>query len=479
MAFYSEASNISHNGDNNGLRDAFLYDRINNRVRRISLSSSGVEGNGNTGVRGERRGIDISDDGMLVVYSSQANNLVSGDTNLTSDIFMYTHVGQTTTRLNMNGGVQSNGSSQNPAISGDGSVVAYMTGATNQGTVDTNGLADIYYLDVLTLAAQRASVSSLGAESNGTGLSPAINRTGSVIAFESNSTNLVPGDTLGHFDVFVRDLAGSGTTERASLTWDGQEAINYAYQVTLSADGNRVGFTSAAGNMVPGGGGTSSVYLRDRSLGTVERWGEDSAGGVGFSGSEDACLDSSGYRMAFASLAPLVAADANGLIDIYVTGCGPAGTSYCGGPALACPCSNAGSAGRGCENSSTTGGALCQAFGTPSVSADDLYLVSYGTGASVPVLYFQGESLLGGGTGVPFGDGVRCVGTNIKRLGVKIAVGGYAEFGTGSDTPISIQGAIGILGGTHYYQAWYRDTAAYCTSSVFNVSNAIEIVWLP
>jgi hypothetical protein len=258
-----------------------------------------------------------------------------------------------------------------------------------------------------------------------------------------------------------------------------QEGNNYAYQATLSADGNRVAFTSAASNLTPTGSGIQTVYLRDRSLGTVERWGENLAGGVSFSGSADACLDNDGYRMAFGSLASLVASDVNGMIDIYVTGCGPQGTSYCGGSTVVCPCANSGSAGRGCENSSSTGGALCQAFGTPSVSTDEVFLVSYGTGATVPVLFFQGESLLGGGAGLPFGDGVRCVGTNIQRLGVKIAVGGYAEYGSGSDTPISVQGAVVIIGGTRYYQAWYRDSAAYCTAGTFNVSNAVEINWLP
>jgi Tol biopolymer transport system component len=479
VAFYSEASNISHNNDTNGTRDAFLYERAFNRVRRISISSAGAEANANIGVRGERRGIDISDDGLRVVYSSNANNLVNGDTNLAADIFLYEHVGQSTTRLNMNGGVQSNGFSQSPVISGDGNVVAYMTSATNQGALDTNGVTDIYYLDVSTLVAHRASISTFGAQANNPCTWPAINRTGSVIAFESGATSLVSGDTLGHVDVFLRDLVGAGATERVSLTWDGEEANNYAYQATLSADGKRVGFTSGATNLIPGGGGIQSVYLRDRDLGTLERWGENSNGEAGFSGSVDASLDNDGYRMAFASLAQLVPSDVNGMIDIYVTGCGPQGTSHCGGPSTLCPCANAGSAGRGCENSSSTGGALCQAFGTPSISADEVYLVSYGTGANVPVLYFQGEALLGGGTGLPFGDGVRCVGTNIQRLGVKIAAGGYAEYGTGSDTPISTQGAIGILGGTRYYQAWYRDTAAFCTPGSFNVSNAIEVVWLP
>jgi Tol biopolymer transport system component len=479
VAFYSEASNISHNFDNNGVRDAFLFERANNRVRRISVSSSGVEGNAVTGTRGTQRGLDISNDGRLVVYNSNASTLVSGDTNSVSDIFLYNNANQTTKRVNFANGVQSNASSQNPVISGNGLFVAYMSSANNQGSIDTNGAIDIYHASTITnFSTQRVSVSSSGAQANTSCWYPAINHEGNMIAFDSQSTSLVSGDSGAFTDVFVHDL-WTATTVRASLTWNGQEANNYAYHATISANGNMVGFTSAASNMTLEGAIVQSVYVRDKSLGTVMRWGESATGEAGFAGSSDPSFDSSGQRMAFASLQSLVPSDTNGDIDIYVTGCAPTGSNFCGGPTLACPCANTGLAGRGCHNSSSVGGALCQSYGSAQFSSDTVFLTVFGTGPTVPVLFFQGEGLVNGGLGTVLGDGIRCVGTNIQRLGVKVASGGYAEYGTGGDTPISVAGGLSIFGGTRYYQAWYRDPATYCTSNAFNVSNAVQIDWQP
>ena len=149
-------------------------------------------------------------------------------------------------------------------------------------------------------------------------------------------------------------------------------------------------------------------------------------------------------------------------------------TSYCFGTATTCPCANAGSPGNGCANSNFAIGANLTATGNAQVSADSVLL----TGTNMPngpVLYFQGTTQVS----AIFGDGLRCVGGAVIRLGVKFNVGNTSSYPTGADLPVSIKGMIPAAGGTRHYQAWYRDAMAFCTVSTFNLSNGITITWTP
>jgi hypothetical protein len=144
----------------------------------------------------------------------------------------------------------------------------------------------------------------------------------------------------------------------------------------------------------------------------------------------------------------------------------------------ACPCANEANAGAGtgCKSSLGVGGLLGTA-GTPSVSMDSLGLV----GSSMPntsVLYFQGTQTVNGGLGVTFGDGLRCVGGFVKRLGTKMNVLGASVYPSGPDTPVSMNGSCSA-GDVRYYQAWYRNTATFCTAETFNYTNGIRVTWLP
>jgi len=155
------------------------------------------------------------------------------------------------------------------------------------------------------------------------------------------------------------------------------------------------------------------------------------------------------------------------------------GTPYCfgDGSGTACPCGNnspAGS-GAGCLNSLGTGGLLA-ATGTASISNDTLSL----NGSGMPngaVLYFQGTLQLAGGAGAVFGDGLRCAGGTVIRLGTKTNVGGSSSYPGGS-TPISIKGS-NVAGNIRDYQGWYRNAQVFCTSATFNLTNGIQITWAP
>lgn len=142
-----------------------------------------------------------------------------------------------------------------------------------------------------------------------------------------------------------------------------------------------------------------------------------------------------------------------------------------------CPCTNGPAflSPFACANSTSRGAELV-AGGTASVSADTLVLRARLMPPNTNVLFFQGTSK---STGSPLGDGRLCVAGPLTRLGVKTASGGVAHFPTAGDPSISAAGQVGIAGGTRAYQAYYRDTATFCTTATFNLSAAFELAWTP
>jgi hypothetical protein len=145
---------------------------------------------------------------------------------------------------------------------------------------------------------------------------------------------------------------------------------------------------------------------------------------------------------------------------------------------MACPCGNSGIAGHGCANSINTSGAGLVATGEARVSADSFTLAGSGMPDSF-VLYFQGTNTLNGGAGIAFGDGLLCLGGSITRLGIALNAGGTSQFPLAGSPPVSIGGQIPQTGGVRQYQAWYRDSPPYCTTGTFNLTNALEVLWLP
>jgi hypothetical protein len=179
---------------------------------------------------------------------------------------------------------------------------------------------------------------------------------------------------------------------------------------------------------------------------------------------------------------PVVGAMINGmqLRKISCVGC----TSYCfgDGSGTACPCGNAGVAGRGCDNSFGTDGGRLTASGTPSVSADDVLLVASDLPPSTTVLFFQGTQRQASGFGTVFGDGLLCASGTVLRLGGRVTTGGTASYGAGDGTPalVSVHGMLPAGGGLRAYQGWYRNQAPmFCTPDRFNLTNGIEIPWAP
>ncbi len=159
--------------------------------------------------------------------------------------------------------------------------------------------------------------------------------------------------------------------------------------------------------------------------------------------------------------------------------CASNGTTFCAGDgsATACPCGNSGAVGHGCANSVDPGGARLSATGTASLAADTLDLV----GTQMPnaaVLYFQGTTQQNGGMGTRFGDGLRCAGGVIVRLGAHVNAGGSSHHPSAGHASISQAGQV-TSPGVRTYQCWYRNASPFCQPSTFNLTNGTSVVWSP
>jgi hypothetical protein len=254
-----------------------------------------------------------------VAFGSCASNLVAGDTNV-SDIFVHDRVTGITERVSVDSsGAQANGGSDHPSISADGQVVTFDSWASNLVFGDTNGLSDIFVHDRVTGITERMSVDSSGAEANSESWPPSISADGQVVAFGSGASNLVAGDTNGWFDVFVHERA-TGITERVSVDSSGAEGNRDSRWPSISVDGQVVAFHSDASNLVAGdSNSTTDVFVHDRATAITERASVDSTGTEANSISGGSSISADGQVVAFyGSASNLVAGDTNGAYDVFV-----------------------------------------------------------------------------------------------------------------------------------------------------------------
>ncbi|MGC1376745.1 MAG: peptidoglycan DD-metalloendopeptidase family protein [Anaerolineales bacterium] len=313
VAFMSYATNLV-SGDTNGTNDVFVRDTQTNITTRVSLNSSGVQGNGDSQYP------SISVNGRYVAFFSNASNLVSGDTNGDDDIFVRDTQMNVTTRVSVNSSdMQANGSSGSPSISADGRYVAFDSDANNLVSGDTNGASDVFVRDTVANSTTRVSLDSSGTQGNNGSYGHSISADGRYVAFASTASNLVSGDTNGMYDIFVRDMQ-TNTTRRVSVDSSGAQANGSFDPPSISADGRYVAFDSDASNLVSGDtNGTSDVFVRDTVANNTTRVSLDSSGIQGNNVSGGPCISPDGRYVAFASAASnLVSGDTNGKEDIFV-----------------------------------------------------------------------------------------------------------------------------------------------------------------
>jgi Tol biopolymer transport system component len=234
-------------------------------AERIGVEAGGDQGNG------ESDGPVLSAAGRFVAFTSRAGNLVPGDTNGRQDVFVRDRQKGTTARVSVGtGDGQGNRESWEGELSADGRFVAFTSFARNLVPGDTNGFTDVFVRDRQTGTTERVSVGA-GGQGDHESSHPALSADGRFVAFGSFASNLVPGDTNDSWDVFVRDRR-TGRTERVSVSTGSGQGRGGSSSPTLSADGRFVAFHSHASNLVPGDtNGRSDVFVHDRQTGRTER----------------------------------------------------------------------------------------------------------------------------------------------------------------------------------------------------------------
>lgn len=314
VAFQSRASNLVLGDVNGHTDDVFVRDLQLGTTTLVSLDSSGIPANSYSNFT------SISADGRFVAFESQASNLVPGDTNSTWDIFVRDRLTGTTTRASVDSsGIEGNAGSLKPSLSGDGRYVAFESDATNLVPGDTNGQSDVFVHDLVTGATARASVGSVGTQGNLASYFPSISADGRHVAFHSDAFVLVQDDDNAVQDVFVRDLV-NGVTTRVSLSSAGVAGDAASSNAWISADGKCVAFESLATNLVVGdGNGMTDIFVHDRSTGTTTLASATSAGLQASLDSYSPSISADGRFVAFMSdAADLVPGDTNGKTDVFV-----------------------------------------------------------------------------------------------------------------------------------------------------------------
>lgn len=284
-------------------------------IARASVSTSSAQ------TTGELSSSAISGNGRYVAFATDAADVVAGDTNGVWDIFVRDLTLGTTTRVSVaSDGSQSNNLSDLPSISADGRYVAFMSEASNLVPGDTNGTTDIFVRDMLAGTTSRASLADDESQAALSSVAPSISANGRYVAFAS-SAGLVPEDTNLAHDVYVRDLVDQ-TTSRVSIATDGSQttAISTSESASISADGRYVAFISSAGNLVDGDTNSSvDVFVHDRTLHETKRVSVTSTGAQVSGSCWAPSIAANGEVVVFESLSSgLVPGDTNSALDVFV-----------------------------------------------------------------------------------------------------------------------------------------------------------------
>lgn len=325
--FESFASNLVSN-DTNGKSDIFLRDRVLDITKRISLSSNNNEGNDDSVHP------SVSSDGRWISFTSSANNLVANDTNNVKDIFVRDTLLESTVRISVSSsGMQANGESFDSFISSDGRYVAFVSFANNLVPNDINNAYDCFVHDRVTGVTTMVSVSTSGVQSNGFSTYPNISEDNRYVAFTSSATNLMANDNNAKEDIFVHDRI-TGITEIVSMSSAGVQGNGLSLLPDLSEDGQYVVFSSYSDNLVVGdvnnfceidgdndfNDNCPDIFVRDRLTHETTIISISSEGIQGASDNvHSSSISNNGSIVAFTSNASnLVIGDTNESTDVFI-----------------------------------------------------------------------------------------------------------------------------------------------------------------
>ena len=519
VVFSSGADNLVP-GDTNGSADIFLRDIDLDITERVSLTSAGLQ------VSGSSSSATISPDGRMVAFLSDASQLVAGDTNQLTDVFVRDLTAGTTERVSLGaGGVQANAASKWIAISYDGRHVAFTSSASNLVSGDTNGRLDVFVHDRLTGVTTRVSVTSTGAQAALDSRKPAFARNGQLVFFESFS-DLSSGASPQARQAYVHDRS-TGMTECVSLSNSGEPAMHYvddprpsadgryvvfrsrsanltsdppvwirnvyvrdrltnrttlecrsvhatgnrnSYEASLSADGSTVLFSSSSNNLLPPDPRwRDQVYARSRDLGHLCGLSRAPSGAWGDQKSLSNSVSGDGSRAVFQSRAINLVSGTVSWWNVFSVDfrMGP-GEVICGGDGRfgPCPCGRQGTRGEGCENS-TRAGARLDVDGSADLVLDDLAFHASHLPTNEPAVLFSGLP----GPVQPFSEGLLCLDGALTRIGVEQSNNhGEATWGEGMLSAAGAAFSVPVA-----FQAWYRDPASPCGGGS-NLTQAVKIL---
>lgn len=313
IAYHSRSTNLVP-GDSNGVEDIFCYDLLTGLTSRLSVNAAGVQGDRYSW------NPSISGDGRYVAFESSATNLVPGDTNLATDVFVHDRQTGLISRASVDShGLQASGSSFGAAISADGRSVAFTSEATDLVSGDANASVDVFVHNRLTGQTSRVSVDSAGVAGNHTSQSPSISADGQIVSFQSLASNLVPGDTNAVYDVFVHDRL-TGQTIRISVDSAGMQGNQASTFPTISASGGHVAFSSLASNFTPGDtNNLDDVFVHDLLTAQTSCVSLSPAGAVGNQYSIVSDISADGSSVVFFSASSnLLVWDTNDKSDVLV-----------------------------------------------------------------------------------------------------------------------------------------------------------------
>ena len=317
IVFSSDATNLVA-GDTNGQTDIFVKDLISGIVTRVTPAGLAQS-------NGASYYASFSGDGNTVVYTSDATNLVAGDTNGATDVFATNLTTGVTTRVSTaTGGIEATGplsGSFGSTVSNDGTHVVFTSVATNLVAGDTNISSDVFLKDLTT--GVTTLISSNGTPSNqdsGLGFAGALAFTadGSKFVFESAASNLVAGDTNNSVDIFVKNFVTGGLT-LVSTNASGVAGNAHSANPTISADGTKLVFESGATNLVDGAAAyTNAVFYKDLTTGVVTLITSQNTGNARTTYYFNPVISADGSKVAFQTAETLTANDHNNSFDIYV-----------------------------------------------------------------------------------------------------------------------------------------------------------------
>lgn len=268
IAYSSDANNLVPN-DTNGVRDAFVYDRITRVTRRVSVEDTTNPGNGNGNAQSDQP--FISTNGRYVVFRSFASDLVLNDNNLKADIFLRDTATNRTYRVSLaDDESEANDESTTATISANGQFIAFASRATNLAGADANGSGwDVF---IREWVAGSTTLVSLTNNDLGDSYSPYISGNGRFVTFASRATSLdAAGETDSDADIFVYDRMGPPFISRVSVNFFGDLAANGdSFTPSITYDGRYIAFASEANNLdvhLPDLNARRDIYVTDRTLG--------------------------------------------------------------------------------------------------------------------------------------------------------------------------------------------------------------------